>query len=152
MAKKKLFKGEIGRAIVRGKDLDSVMQNVAAKWVQGVNDHQADYVNGLRDYLVYYMPKILDAYEEAIQMSGRTMEEYFRDTSLNTKAQVALKVWEATRKIAADWKKERVEEEIKKKREALEKLSKESGSRRGKFAGANKEEPVKKVVVSSVKI
>ena len=152
MAKKKLFKGQIGRAIVRGQDLSAAMRDVASRWVEGVQKNQGAYMDGLAEYLAFYLPQVVDAYQRAIQESGAgSMSDYFASNSLGLKAQVAQKVWEATRKIAAQWRDERVRNELQRKANAVQRL-KAQASMGTRFAGANKEEPVKKVTVSSVKI
>jgi len=106
MAKKRGYRGVVGKAALRG-NINKGLEMAASRWVSGVAQAVRDYEAGLLEYLKWYVPKIEQAYQDAIKRYGY-------DT-IENRLQVANEVARATSKLANDLRKMKNEKIIKQK-------------------------------------
>jgi len=106
MAKKRGYRGVVGKAALRG-NINKGLEMAASRWVSGVAQSVRDYEMGLLEYLKWYVPQIEQKYQEAIKRYGY-------DT-IENRLQVANEVARATSKLANDLRKMKNEKIIKQK-------------------------------------
>jgi len=117
MARKRGYRGTIGRVLVHGGTLDAAMDEAANDWLIGVNRASAEmnYKQKLREYLKFYIPQIEQEYLNRINSNP----DYFKDVNRFNREQTALAIMEKTHELAAQWKQKRANDDIQAKLRAL---------------------------------
>jgi hypothetical protein len=109
MARKRGYRGIVGKAALRG-NINKGLEMAASRWVTGVSQAVKDYEAGLLEYLRWYVPRIEQAYQDAIKRYGY-------DT-IDSRLQVANEVAKTTSQLAKDLRAKKVEMFIKQKMSA----------------------------------
>jgi hypothetical protein len=91
MAKKRGYRGVVGKAALRG-NINKGLEMAASRWVSGVAQSVRDYEAGLLEYLKWYIPRIEQTYQEAIKRNGYA--------TLENRLQVANEVARKTSELA----------------------------------------------------
>ena len=115
MARKRGYRGTIGKILAHGGSLGLALDQAANDWIAGVNSSRAFYEQGLGEYLTFYIPRIEQEYLNLVNST----QDYFKDTSRFNREQTAVKIMEATHELAAEWKAKRAQDIIKAKMTAL---------------------------------
>jgi len=115
MARKRGYRGTIGKILAHGGSLGVALDQAANDWIAGVNSSKAFYEQGLGDYLTFYVPKVEQEYLNIVNSTP----DYFKDTSRFNREQTAVRVMEITHDLAAEWKAKRAQDIIRKKMNAL---------------------------------
>ena len=140
--RKKLFKGPIGKALVRGGGVNvgQALNEVADRWISEVAKAKKAYVEGLANWLARYLPQIENEYIRLVN----ERPDYFNPANRYGREQVAMLIMEKTHEIAEKYKEKKMKDLIQKK---AQNVSQFSGY--GLSLGSNKEEP-KKVEIKSI--
>ena len=139
MARKRGYRGTIGRILAHGGSLEVALDKAAQDWIEGVNSSRKYYEKELGEYLKFYVPRIEQEYLNKINSTP----DYFKDTSRYTRENTAVLIMEKTHELAAEWKAKRAQGIIQKKLKALGAAS--SGYAEEYGVAGSKESP--KVVV-----
>jgi len=115
MARKRGYRGTIGRILAHGGSLNLALDKAANDWINGVNSSRRNYEEGLGEYLKWYMPRIEQEYLNIINQNPN----YFSDINRTTREQTAIAIMNKTHELAAEWKNERVKAVIQDKINAL---------------------------------
>ncbi len=148
MARKRGYRGTIGRILAHGGSLGLALDQAANDWIAGVNSSKAFYEQGLEEYLAFYVPKVENAYLNIVNSTP----DYFKDVNRFTREQTAVRVMEITHELAAEWKQKKAQDIIQKKINALGGVGGFAGSYGilGRVPGARSNESPKKVAVKSL--
>ena len=104
MARKRGYRGVVGKAALRG-NINKGLEDAANRWVTGVSQAVNNYKAGLKEYLMWYVPRIEQAYQNALKSNNA-------DT-LDSRIQIATQIMKETSKLAADYRKVKDEKLIK---------------------------------------
>jgi len=115
MARKRGYRGTIGKILAHGGSLGVALDQAANDWIAGVNSSKAFYEQGLGDYLAFYVPKVEQEYLNIVNNTP----DYFKDVNRFTREQTAVRIMEITHDLAAEWKARRAQDIIKAKLTAL---------------------------------
>jgi len=147
MARKRGYRGTVGKILAHGGSLGVALDKAAQDWIAGVNSSKAFYEQGLGEYLAFYVPRIEQEYLNIINSTPN----YFSDNNRLTREQVAIQIMDKTHELAAEWKSMRAKDIIKKKINALGVSGGFAASYGLRVPGASSNESPK-VVVKSVNL
>jgi len=144
MARKRGYRGTIGRILAHGGSLDVALEKAAEDWITGVSNAKANYEAGLGEYIAWYIPKVEGEYQNILDSTP----DYFADTNRSLRERTATQIMEITHQLAQEWKKERAKRIIAAKTGQLQKSGGYGGytMRYGRSGGAASKETPKKVV------
>ncbi len=96
MARKRAYRGVIGKAALRG-NINKGLEDAASRWVTGVSQAVNNYKAGLKEYLMWYVPRIEQAYQAVLSKNNA-------DT-IDTRVQIATQIMKETSRLAAEYRK-----------------------------------------------
>jgi len=115
MARKRGYRGTIGRILAHGGTLQAALDKAASDWIEGVNSSRNNYESGLGEYLKFYVPEIENEYLNILNNTPN----YFSDFNRITREQTAIAIMNKTHELAAKWKYDRAKNIINAKIKAL---------------------------------
>jgi Holliday junction resolvasome RuvABC ATP-dependent DNA helicase subunit len=106
MARKRGYRGVIGKAALRG-NINKGLEDAATRWVTGVSQAVNYYKTGLKEYLMWYVPRIEQAYQAALSKDNTG--------TIDSRVQIATQIMKETSRLAAEYRKLKNEKFIKQK-------------------------------------
>ena len=104
MARKRAYRGVIGKAALRG-NINRGLEDAANRWVTGVSQAVNYYKAGLKEYLMWYVPKIEQAYQDALNKNNTG--------TIDSRIQIATQIMKETSRLAGEYRKVKNEKFIK---------------------------------------
>ena len=96
MARKRGYRGVIGKAALRG-NINKGLEDAANRWVTGVSQAANYYKAGLLEYLMWYVPRIEQAYQGALNSNNAG--------TIDSRVQIATQIMKETSRLAAEYRK-----------------------------------------------
>jgi hypothetical protein len=106
MARKRGYRGIIGKYALRG-NINKGLEDAANRWVTGVSQAVNYYKAGLKEYLMWYVPRIEQAYQNALKSNNAG--------TIDSRIQIATQIMKETSKLAAEYRTLKNEKFIKQK-------------------------------------